>query len=195
MINLLPDEQKRDFRAARMNVALIRYNIFMVAVITVLVIMSGLFYFVLDANRSAAVAVSSDNSTKAAKYNDVRKRATEYQSNLTTASQILKTSFNFTPVIFSITKLLPDGVVLDGIDLNTTSFGQQTSFTAHSKTIAQATQLKKNFQASDIFSNVYFQSLTDSGAQDDSTQGTTSASPYKIAITLSAIINKDKVGN
>jgi hypothetical protein len=184
MINLLPDETKRDIRAARMNVVLLRYNLITLGAVALLAGFCLLFYVILHNNQSMAENTTNDNSLKAASYNDVRKAADEYRNNLSIASKILNNGITYTDVINSITKLVPSGVILDSINLTSTQLGQQTSFSAHAKTYENATKLKENFQSSPLYSNVYFQTLS-SGATDG-----TSTADYTIAVTISAKLNK-----
>jgi hypothetical protein len=184
MINLLPDDIKREIRAARMNVILLRYNLLILSALGMMITLCLLFYIILQSTQSHAVSTSNDNSEKAASFASVRKEADEYRNNLSIASKILDNSLPYTTVIFQITKLLPTGVNLDGLSLNASDFGQQVVFSAHARGYAQATQLKQNFQNSNLFTNVFFQNLVDNGA--------TSSTPvdYPIGITISAKLNK-----
>ena len=187
MINLLPDDTKRDIRAARMNVILLRYMFLTFGALFSLIAFCGLFYFILQTAQSKAVTTNVDNTVKAASYNNVRTAADEYRNNLSIASKILNNGINYTSVIFEITKLLPSGVTLDAINLTAADFGKQTSFAAHAKTYDKAAELKKNFQSSKMFTNVFFQSLTDGGTGGT---GTSVNNNYPITVTLSATLNK-----
>jgi len=180
MINLLPDEQKHDIRAARTNVILLRYNFITLLAIGLLLAFCWLFYVLLQANQQRALALSNDNGQKAATLSNVRKEADTYRQNLTTANQILSGSTGYTDMIVAITKLLPKGVVLDTLSLSTTSLTQPTQFQAHATSYDTAEQLKQNFQSSELFKNVYFVSLT---AAD---QSTGSPTKYPVSLTLSA---------
>lgn len=184
MINLLPDESKRDIRAARMNVILLRYNIIVIGAMVLLALFCLAFYVILHTSQSNALSTNQSNTTKAMSYTKVRQEANEYESDLAVASKILSSSTSYTNIITSITKLVPSGVILDAITLNSLTIGQQTSFTAHAMTYDDATQLKTNFQKSNLFSNVYFQNLSSNpqvGGQ---------GSPYPVAVVLSAKLNK-----
>jgi Tfp pilus assembly protein PilN len=183
MINLLPDDTKRDIEAARTNVLLFRYNILTIVGLAGLALICAAFYVVLNMNESSSVTKSNDNSSKAAAYNNVRKAADDYRQNLTIANQILNNSVNYTSVVFAITKLLPQGVVLDSLNLKAADFGKQITFSTHAKSYAQATQLKENFQKSNMFTNVYFQNITQ--ATDAQATGA-----YPFAVDLSAQLNK-----
>lgn len=178
MINLLPEDTRREIRAARANVVLLRYNILTLAVIGLLFAICAVFYFILYNSQANAVSTSTDNNAIVASYDDTRKQADEYRKNLAIASKILTNGTNYTEVVFAITKLLPDGVILDGISVSSATFGQQTSFTAQAKSYAKAMEMKQKFQDSSVFSNVYFQNLTDNANGE-----------YPIALTLSAKLN------
>lgn len=201
MINLLPDDRKRDVLAARMNVVLLRYNFLVLIALGVLITLCLLFYVILQTSENNAVTTSSDNNQKAASFGDVKSAADEYRNNLSVASKILDNGVNYTSVVFAITKLLPDGVILDGINISAENFGQQTSFSAHAKTYAAATQLKNNFEKSSNFTNVYFQNLTDNtvtagaqgtqGVQGVQTNTQNPAGEYSIAVTISAKLAKE----
>lgn len=183
MINLLPDDTKRDIKAARMNVTLLRYNFFTALAVAGLALACLAFYAMLGASQSLAISKSNDNSIKAESFNDIRKQADEYRANLAIANKVLGNSVNYTSVIFTITKLLPSGVVLDSLNLNAADFGQQTTFSARAKSYADATRLKESFQNSKVFTNVYLQSLTDSSSE----QG---AAAYPVTVVISAKLNK-----
>lgn len=182
MINLLPDDQKRNIQAARMNVVLLRYVFITASAIALLAVICLLFYFALASIKANALSKTTDNSLKAASYNSVRKQADEYKSNLSIANKVLSNSVDYTSVVFAITSLLPPGVVLDNLSLKAADFGQQTTISARAKSYDAATKLKESFQNSKLFSNVYLQSLTDASGPDQNA--------YPISVTVSVKINK-----
>lgn len=184
MINLLPDDMKKDIRAARMNVVLIRYMLLTAVMLGVLLASCVVAYFILHSSQSNALTTSTNNVAKASTFDSVRKEATDYRNNLSIARTILNKSFSYTTVVFEITKTLPKGVVLDNISLTSTSFGQQTTFAAHAKTDADAMALKNSFQKSPLFSNVYFQNLSDNSLANEPMFAN-----YPIAVTISAKLN------
>jgi Tfp pilus assembly protein PilN len=185
MINLLPDDIKRDMSAARSNVILFRYNLLTIAAAGGLLVICALFFVILNNNQSSAVSRSSENEAKAATYEPVQKAAEEYKANLATAKAILDKSVSYTTTIFEIVKLLPSGVVLDGISLNASDFGKQMTFTANAKSVEKATELKQNFQGSKIFTNVHFQSVNSSSSTSSSPN-----SSYPIQVVLNVQLNK-----
>lgn len=184
MINLLPDDTKKDIRAARSNVILLRYNFLTLVAIGLLACISALFYYIMHNTQSNAVTTTHDNSALAASYQDVRKNADEYRANLSVASQILKNSTDYTNILMSITKLLPSGVIMENITLNSTDFGKPTTLSAHAKTFEKATELKQNFEGSPLFTNVHLQNVTDDGDQ-------ATAPGYPISVSIVVQVNKE----
>jgi hypothetical protein len=188
MINLLPDERKQNIRAGRMNVLLLRYNMFTLAAIAAMAVVCLGFYFILQSERSNALSTNSTNTRQESALANVKRAASDYRTNLNGAKQILNNSTSYTDVIVAITKLVPSGVVLDSLDLTSSSFGQQDTFSAHATTYAAALQLKQNFQSSKLFSNVFFQTLTNANAVN--TTAASTPEKYPITVSISALLAK-----
>ena len=185
MINLLPDDAKRDIRAARTNVMLLRYNVVTLVSVGGLLLICLVFYVVLSANQQNADSLNSDSQSKAATYERTRKEAEEYKDNLKTAKTILDNNVNYSSTVFAIAELLPAGTKLDSITLSKADFGKQISFSAHAKSYDQAMKLKQNFQESKLFTNVFFQNVSDTRVE--TTEG---AGAYPVSILLSAQLKK-----
>lgn len=191
MINLLPEDRKREIRAARANVLLLRYNFLAVGVVAALALLCAGTYVILQNNKQNALATISANEQKTSTLADVRKAADEYRQNLTLAGKIIDNGVSYTDIVIGITKLMPAGAVLDGLALggagtapaqaNATAAAQQIVFQAQAKDYAAAEKLKQNFQSSPLFSNVYFQGLSDDTA--------TNKSKYPVKVTMSAKLN------
>ncbi len=184
MINLLPDETKRDIRAARMNVILLRYNLLAAGAALFLALVCLLFYAILRDNQSQALSATTDNNSKAKDYSETRKEAEEYRNNLAIADKIIDNGISYTNAIIAITKLLPEGVIFDNLNLNVGAFGKDTMFAARAKDYSAANQLKTNFEKSDIFSDVHFQSISMNESESDTSV------PYPITIAISAKLDR-----
>lgn len=187
MINLLPDDRKRNIRIARMNVVLIRYNVIILTILSLIFVVFGLFYLELNRNRSAATDNKGASQQMASSYSNDQTAIEEYARNLSTARYILDNSISYTTLISAITELLPSGVILDSINLQADNIGKQTTFLARSKSYAKAIELKDRFQNSKVFTNVFFTSVNETG--DVSNGGASSSYPY--AISINATIKKD----
>ncbi len=189
MINLLPDTNKRQLRAARTNVALLRYNIVILIALGLLALLCAATFLILAENQRLANDANKSNIEKSGAYADTKTAAEEYRANLATAQKILNNEVTYTNTVFEIAKLLPRGVILDNLTLNAKDFGSQITLTAQAKNYESATNLKTNFQGSKLFSNVFFQALNDSTTGSAGGSGSTN-SDYPIAVSISVKINK-----
>lgn len=181
MINLLPDAYKKDLRSARMNVALLRYNAFVVIAIAVLIVFWGMFSVMLTVAKNDATENNKKNIENARAFEKTQKEWTDYKSNLAFAKQIIDSQVSYTDAVTSITKLMPAGTVLDSLNLSSQDFGNQITFSAHAKSRDAALKIKESFEKSDFFSNVFFQNIT---------EGDGSNKDYPVSVNISAKINK-----
>lgn len=181
MINLLPEQNKKDLQAGRTNLLLVRYNILMLGALLFTVAAIAVLYFYLVAAKASAEQAISDNKQKASEYAQVETDAAKFRANLATAKEILDKEVLYTNMILKFSNLIPKGVIFDTLSLDPKSFGTTTVLTAHCKTASDASTLKEAFQNSTIFSDVHFQSLS-------VTDGDTSGYPY--TVSLSVVINK-----
>lgn len=182
MINLLPEGYKKEIRAARTNVILLRYNLLALGAVAFVLLGSVVVYGVLSATKSGAEATNQNNTNRAVEYEQTRKEADEYRKNLEIARKIIDNEVIYTDQIFTITNLLPSGIILDGLNLNSKEFGAPMLINARAKNYDAVTNLKRAFEQSSYFSDVHFQSITDDGGA--STQG------YPIGVVISVTINK-----
>lgn len=188
MINLLPESQKNELRSARANVVLLRYNIITIVAIILLGLFCALFYVILSSDKNTAIVQNEQSSAESKKYSDTRKQADMFKKDLALASKIFSKEVNYTDTIFAIASVLPQGVVLDSLDLNANSFGNETVFTAHAKDQASVTRLKDSFQKSkEHFENAHFQTISDTNAQNVNNNGDKA---YPITVNISVKIKK-----
>lgn len=80
--------------------------------------------------------------------------------------------------MISITKIMPDGVILDGLTLDESTATEPIMFRARAKSKDIAEELKHSFQASSLFTDVYFQNISQEKTGD-----------YPFTINLSAKLN------
>lgn len=181
MINLLPQEEKRQLRAARSNTLLIRYNIFLLGVVAFMGIAVAITYVYLTTARQNAEQTIATNKAKAVQYSSVQSQAAQFRDHLSTAKQILDGEVTYSRVILDIAKLIPGGVVLENLSLDSQTFGTETTLVAQAKSYDAALALKDSFGKSSLFSDVHFQSIT-TGTGDTA---------YPITVNLNITIKKD----
>lgn len=181
MIDLLPPEEKRQLRAARSNTLLIRYNLLLLGAVAFLGLAFGVTYVYLRNTKNNAEQTITQNNAKVGSYAAVTTQAQEFRTNLAIAKQILNQEVTYTKVILAIAKLLPSGVILQNISLDSQTFGTETTLTAQAKDYASALALKDSFQQSPLFSDVHFESITTTGT----------SGRYPITVSLNVTIKKD----
>lgn len=180
MINLLPYDAKQEIRAARTNIILMRYiNVLAIAIIFLGVVGFSIYTVLIDTKTSAENTIK-DNRAKASSYTTSENEAAALKNSLSSAKVVLDKEIRYSKVITGIAALMPSGTVLDSLSLSTTSFGAPTTLTVFAKTTANALAVKDSFQASPLFSNVAFVSISSASAQ----------SSYPITASLSVTINR-----
>jgi len=178
MINLMPDGEKQEIRAARTNVILARYIIVILCAFGFLILLLAGSYVVLTQTKEAAQRLVSSNSTKAtADYSATKAQVDALSASLSQTKTILDQEVLYSNVLMNIGQQMPAGTVLQGVTLNAASFtGTPVIVKAYAKTTDDAVTLRQKFQSTPIFTNVNFDSVSDSGGIDDY--------PVSVSITL-----------
>ena len=183
VINLLPQEEQRQLRAARTNVLLLRYNVLLLGAVIFLVLAVGVTYIQLTTTKDLAERTITLNNNKSSDFVPIENQAAQFRTNLGTAKQILDHEVTYTKVVLAIAKVLPSGVILDNLNLDSQTFGTATTLVAHAKDYSRVLALKESFQTSKLFSDVHFESIAN---------GEASTIPeYPITVNLNVTIIKD----
>lgn len=180
MINLLPPDSKKQLRAARSNRLLLRYNILLLVAFLFLLGAIGTVYVFLSSAKANAESTIEYNRSKVSDYAATESQANSFRQNLSSAKQILDSDIAYTKVILEISQVLPKGVVLDTLSLDSKSFGNPTTLAARATDYSTAIALKNSLQSSSLFTDVSILSVT--GGGDGS---------YPISVSLSVTIRKD----
>jgi hypothetical protein len=176
MINLLPYNTKQQTKAARINVMLIRYIIFLTISAGFLVLACLTTYlFINNAFIFAKTAVTNTSSSK------VQSDAATIKTNLAKAKNILDQQVSYSQVISAITSALPSGTKINTLSINDGSFGTTTMLSVLATKADLETSLKTSFANPKYFSNYKLESTTSS--QDPT-------SKYPFTLNISVTINK-----
>lgn len=181
MINLLPPAEKKQLKAGKVNIILLRYCLILVAATIFLGLAIGGTLFVLKGNEATAQARIDENNSKVGQLAAVQAQANNLRASLATAKTILDKEIAYSKVVLNIAQTLPAGVVLDTLTLDANTFGTPITLNVKAKSPQAAIQLKEALQRSPFFSNVSFQSVSTAEA----------ASDYPTAVVLSLTINKE----
>jgi hypothetical protein len=110
MINLLPNQDKQEIQAARTNIILVNYIIFVVIAIMFLAVSYISTYSLLDSiKKSSENSIRNSNSTNSSLNVGV---------SIATAKGIFNRQLPYSDIIMGIGKSLPFGVEVDRISLN-----------------------------------------------------------------------------
>ena len=191
MINLLPTQTKRQLRAARANVLLLRYTILSAATVGFLAIGTLSIYFVMGNIKTSAESTTTDNQSQISNFNSVQTEANEFRANLNTAKTILDKEVIYSQAILDIAQVIPEGVIIDSLSLDSASFGSPMAINAKAKSYDRAIALKDTLEKSEIFSNVHFTTVSSSTSGGSSGEGSnSSANDYPYTVNLTATLNK-----
>lgn len=184
MINLLPDETKKQISAARTNITLVRYIVFLGFAIVFLTLACSTTYFILVNNKAVAERIIENGNLKTNSYSSVKKQADSLRNSLTTAKNILSQQTVYSSIITGIGATLPPGIILNELSLSNSTIGTPITILARARSVDDVTKLKANFHNSTLFSNfsVISQATT-----------TTDSSGYPVEISISLTINKGLV--
>lgn len=180
MINLLPPEEKRQLRAARTNTLLARYNIVLLAAVAFLGLAIGVVYLYLTTTKASADQTVRDNTAQTTQYSGVLTEAEQFRSNLSVAKQILDREVTYTQVILNIAQVIPEGVVLESLILDSETFGTETTLQASARDYDRALAFKDALQNSPFFTDAHFESVDDTATGD-----------YPLSVNLSVTINQE----
>lgn len=180
MINLLPPEIKTETNAARLNRLLLRYNIMVLGALVFSLAFMGVVYIFLVNAKTVAESTIENNIARAGDYQSVESEANTFKTDLTSAKQILDGDVRYTNIILEIAKVLPPGVVLDTLSLDSQTFGTPTTLAANARDYPTVLRLKESLQSSTVFENVSIQTISNSGSGD-----------YPLSATFSVTIPKD----
>ena len=181
MINLLPDNTKRQIKAARTNVLLTRYIIIIGFAALFLAGVSITGYIILSGIKSNAQLIIDANANKASEYGSVEADAASLQSSLASAKSLFDSEINYPLILTTIGSLTPQGVIVESLDLNATTLAAPIDIQVYAKTTDQATALQTALTGSPMFSGVTTKSLSSSNGLDD----------YPVNAVITVTINKD----
>lgn len=181
MINLLPDDTKKQLRAARTNTILIRYIMTVISAALFLgLVIFGSYYIMNDSKNvaeSAITGVKINNSS----YSPITTKSNTFISDLSVAKKILAKQISYSSIIKNLINALPTGVILESpFSISNNNMNMPITLKADAKLSSDEVSLKNNLQSSSTFSNYSLQSV-------NSNSDATSNYPY--VITFSITIN------
>jgi hypothetical protein len=182
MINLMPDEAKRQLRAARANVLLLRYLlVLLIATGFIAFAIVGSFYLLTQTKASAEELIAASD-TEAEVYSETQQAVAQLSSQLSEARSTLNNEVSYSNILINFGQLMPEGTVLDSITLDGDSFnGTPVTMTIYAVNTDAVVNARERFQSTSYFSNVSFQSIS---------EGNTTVSGYPVSAQMTLTINR-----
>lgn len=191
MINLLPPNDKRQIRAGKVNVLLLRYSI---ASLLLAVPLFGLVtgvYVLMDNSRKNAESVIEESSTKINQYQKTKLQHTEFERNRKIAQEVLNKEIRYSRVVVAIAKALPNSICLDRLELDSSLFGSPIQIAASGSNYNDAIAFKTQLQNEEkIFEDVHLvRASIEDPSSSESSSDQASAPPCNPDRTVSIIIS------
>lgn len=182
MINLLPPEVKRQIRAARTNVILLRVTVLLTLVVVFMLSAFAAGFYITFREKQQADDFKAAQLDTSKNYSDARTRANAFATNLNAAKTILNSQISYTTLLIKLTNSLPPGTILNNINIADANFGKPITLSAGAKSYDAILRLKSALGDSGIIDSVGIISIQDSAS------GTTPV--YPLQVTLSGQLTK-----
>jgi len=158
MINLLPYDKRSEIKAGALNTRLVRYVIILLVASAVVMSLTGVAYVTLVSERTQADQKSNDSKEKLSKLEENRAKLDEFKKDLATAKSSSDVQVNYSKIFTAIGSALPQGAVIDQLDINPSTIGQGISMTINARNKRVISSLKQNMQNNPaVFESVSYQ--------------------------------------
>lgn len=168
MINMLPPNTKKELRAARANVTLLKY--FFVLILAVAFLGSavyGVHIYFNDAAAKAEELIELQSTNPTNQTQPIELEAQVLRSNLANAKAILDNGISYSRVLIAIANQLPEGVIIKDISLDQETFDKPLQLNIFATSTETALKTESSFgERPEIFSSISLQSLSSSTSSD-----------------------------
>lgn len=154
MINLLPINEQKEYRAAKRNVVLRNYLLlFILLGATIGVILTGGWWLLNQAEQNAKQQLET-NQQKIKNYAKVQSEAKTAQSAISQAKKILDQQFAYSQILLKIAEILPPDVSINNLNLDSELFKGEVNLNFEAQNQQAILNTKKALEESDLFKSV-----------------------------------------
>jgi Tfp pilus assembly protein PilN len=190
MINLLPTPAKKQLRAARVNVVLLKYCLLIFVAAMILGGVFALGFWTDWQDRQSALNTKEESQVAAQAYASTQKAAEGFAKDLGAAKTILASNISFSQLVLNIAQIVPAGVILNNLSFSTNSTNNTPiDISGRSVSYNGAIDLKNNLEASPIFEKVNIVNISRSDTSTIS-QSSPLLQSYPYVITIKAQFSK-----
>lgn len=186
MINLLSPQDKKELRAARLNVLLRRYNLLvLLTLVGVAAVFMSAIIFAYSQTAIARGDIERDQQDSS-QYTEVQQEAEQFENNLTIAKRILADEIIYSKVITDIAGILPSNVRLNNLTLNPDTFDNPSVLDARTTGYDAALNLKTTLEDSNIFQDVSIANIARAGEGNPDVQADNQF-PYGVTLNVTLV--------
>lgn len=181
MINVMPDDTKKQLRAARANVTLSRYILISIIAFGFLVALLFGSSFVLAQTQTSAEALIEANDTKASVFEETQTQIDQLSQDLGSARTVLDQQISYSSILRSLGTAMTPGTVLDSFELSdTAASGSPVEVRIYATNTEALTRLRDSLANSPSFSSADLGSVS----SQDGIEG------YPVSATMTIVINR-----
>jgi len=181
MINVMPDDTKKQLRAARANVTLTRYILTSLVAFGFLVAILFGSSFVLAQTQTSAEALIEANDTKASVFEETQVQIDRLSQDLGSARTILDQQISYSSILRSLGAAMTPGTIIDSFELSdTAASGSPVEVRVYATNTQALTTLRDSLAGSPNFSSADLGSVS----TQDGIQG------YPVSATMTTVINR-----
>ncbi|MBL8158911.1 hypothetical protein JNJ66_00470 [Candidatus Saccharibacteria bacterium] len=177
MINLLPPEVKREFRAGRVNTLLIKYLITMAVAAVAIMAVFGVSLILNERNKADYTLLRQDSEKQLGKLNEIKAQVQQFNANVDRVKGIYSKELILSNAVVSISKALPPGAIIGTISLDAAQIDKPLSLTIQTDSFNKGAIVKENFEISGVFKDIKLGGIT------GDPRTSTGQYPYTVNIT------------
>lgn len=188
MINILNPDQKRQIRAARVNVLLVRYAVMLISLAILIGAIYGIGFWVVGNEKKAVEGKLASQSAESKAYEAVEKEAETFRQNLNIAKTILDKEISYSTFLTTLASDLPTGAVLVNLSIggpasNAAAAQAGLTLDTRANSYVKVLELKNSLEQSELFENV---SIVSASRPDDITNltGLEARYPYEASFNV-----------
>lgn len=195
MINLISPDDKRNIRAARVNVILIQYSVMLGILTLVIGAIYALGFWLVMQDKLAVNEKLRSQSEQAATFAAVEKEAATFRSNLAIAKQIIGSEKSYSTFLTTVARDMPSGTILTNLAIGgQTTVASQQGMTIDARTIsyAKVLELKTTLEKSTLFEDV---NIVSASRPDDLTGLSGLSAKYPFEASFNVKLTPQKVAS
>lgn len=169
---------------------MLRYVILSSITLGVIVLIHAAAFTMLKLAESQGNSAAQENTKRIAQYNEVKKTATEYATNLKIAKSLFDKQIPYTTAILNLASVVPNNVILQDVNLSPDIIGKPSTLAARAKSYADGIALRDSLSSSKMAENVSLISLLDERDPSGQEASDNKVQQYPFSVSISLTFTK-----